>query len=70
MNNMGYAFDPENTVVVNPEGFFGNETLQAYPKQKKKDGGQSQGEGYYDYINGYSGIFAKGGSKGWLDNYK
>ena len=36
----------------------------------KKDGGQSQGEGYYDYINGYSGIFAKGGSKGWLDNYK
>lgn len=37
---------------------------------KKKSGGESQGEGYYDYINGYSGIFAKGGSKGWLDNYK
>jgi hypothetical protein len=35
----------------------------------KKDGGESQGEGYYDYINGYSGIFAKGGTKGWLDNY-
>jgi hypothetical protein len=37
---------------------------------KKKKGGQSQGEGYYDYINGYSSIFAKGGTKGWLDNYK
>lgn len=37
---------------------------------KKKSGGESQGEGYYDYINGYSGIFAKGGTKGWLDNYK
>jgi hypothetical protein len=37
---------------------------------KKKNGGQSQGEGYYDYINGYSGIFANGGVKGWLDNYK
>lgn len=68
MNYMGYAFDPDSTAVVNPEGFFGNETLQSYPKQKKK-GGESQGEGYYDYINGYSGIFAKGGTKGWLDNY-
>jgi len=38
---------------------------------KKKNGGvKSSGEGYYDYINGYSGIFAKGGTKGWLDNYK
>jgi hypothetical protein len=70
MNYMGYAFDPKNTVVVNPEGFFGNETLQAYPKQKKKGGVKSSAEGYYDYINGYSGIFANGGRKGWLDNYK
>jgi hypothetical protein len=70
MNYMGYAFDPENTAVVNPEGFFGNETLQAYPRQKKKGGVKSSAEGYYDYINGYSGIFAQGGTKGWLDNYK
>jgi hypothetical protein len=40
-----------------------------YLPRKKKSGGESQGEGYYDYINGYS-IFAKGGAKGWLDNYK
>jgi hypothetical protein len=74
MNYMGYAFDPENTVVVNPEGFFGNDTLQAYPRQKKKDGGPTPAEGYYDYINGYSGIFAKrGGSitkSSWLNKYK
>jgi hypothetical protein len=42
--------------------------------QKEKDGGQSQGEGYYDYINGYSGIFAKGGvsskQSSWLNKYK
>jgi hypothetical protein len=69
MNYMGYAFDPNTTAVVNPEGFFGNETLQAYPR-KKNGGIKSSGEGYYDYINGYSGIFAKGGPKGWLDNYK
>jgi peptidoglycan hydrolase-like protein with peptidoglycan-binding domain len=38
---------------------------------KKEYGGiKSSGEGYYDYINGYSGIFANGGFKGWLDNYK
>lgn len=36
---------------------------------KKNGGVKSQGEGYYDYINGYSGIFANGGSKGWLDKY-
>jgi hypothetical protein len=74
MNYMGYAFDPENTVVVNPEGFFGNDTLQAYPRQKKKDGGPTPAEGYYDYINGYSGIFAKGGvsskQSSWLNKYK
>ena len=69
MNYMGYAFDPNTTAVVNPEGFFGNETLQAYPR-KKNGGIKSSGEGYYDYINGYSGIFANGGAKGWLDNYK
>lgn len=37
---------------------------------QKYGGVKSSGEGYYDYINGYSGIFAKGGTKGWLDNYK
>ena len=42
--------------------------------KQKKSGGESQGEGYYDYLrhkgsNAYS-IFAKGGAKGWLDNYK
>ena len=37
---------------------------------KQKGGVKSSAEGYYDYINGYSGIFAKGGTKGWLDNYK
>lgn len=36
----------------------------------KKGGVKSSAEGYYDYINGYSGIFANGGRKGWLDNYK
>lgn len=31
MNYMTYVFDPNaGSVVVNPEGFFGNETLQAY----------------------------------------
>ena len=73
MNYIGYAFDPENTVVVNPEGFFGDDTLQAYPRKKKKDGGESQGKGYYDYIGGYS-IFANGGTKSkensWLNKYK
>ena len=69
MNYIGYAFDPNTTAVVNPEGFFGNDTLQAYPR-KKKGGVKSSAEGYYDYINGYSGIFAKGGTKSWLDNYK
>jgi len=56
MNYMGYAFDPENTVVVNPEGFFGNETLQAYPKEKKKAGGMSPSMGYFNYIGGYRGM--------------
>ena len=40
----------------------------------KKGGAKSQGEGYYDYINGYSGIFANGGTKSkensWLNKYK
>ena len=45
-----------------------------FGKQKKNGGIKSSGEHYYDYIKGkgsnaYS-IFAKGGSKGWLDNYK
>ena len=55
MNYIGYAFDPNTTAVVNPEGFFGNETLQAYPR-KKKGGVTSQGMGYFDYINGYRGV--------------
>lgn len=38
--------------------------------KQKKGGVKSSAEGYYDYINGYSGIFANGGTKGWLDNYK
>jgi hypothetical protein len=42
---------------------------------KKKNGGiKSSGEGYYDYINGYSGIFANGGvsskKSSWLNKYK
>jgi hypothetical protein len=41
---------------------------------KKKDEVETSAEGYIDYLKGkgsnaYS-IFAKGGSKGWLDNYK
>jgi hypothetical protein len=42
--------------------------------KQKKGGVKSQGEGYYDYINGYSGIFANGGTKSkeksWLNKYK
>jgi hypothetical protein len=43
------------------------------PRTKKKDGGESQGKGYYDYIGGYS-IFANGGvsskQSSWLNKYK
>jgi len=60
-------------VVANPEGYFGKNQLQYIPK-RKKGGAKSQGEGYYDYINGYSGIFANGGTKSkeksWLNKYK
>jgi hypothetical protein len=60
-------------VVANPEGYFGKNQLQYIPK-RKKGGVKSQGEGYYDYINGYSGIFANGGTKSkensWLNKYK
>jgi hypothetical protein len=42
--------------------------------KKKKGGVKSSAEGYYDYINGYSGIFAKGGvsskQSSWLNKYK
>ena len=45
-----------------------------FSKPKKKGGVKSSGEGYYDYINGYSGIFAKGGNvskeNNWLNKYK
>jgi hypothetical protein len=49
---------------------FGGYDYVMKPKFYKNGGLMSSGEGYYDYINGYSGIFAKGGPKGWLDNYK
>jgi len=42
--------------------------------KKKKGGVKSSAEGYYDYINGYSGIFAKAGGSptksNWLNKYK
>jgi len=83
MNYGSYIYDPNNMAVVNPEGFFGNETLQSYPKEAKyPDGGgvfnnninkkhnlKTSAEGYYAYINGVT--LSKGGSpKGWLDKYK
>jgi hypothetical protein len=83
MNYNSYIYDPNNMAVVNPEGFFGNETLQSYPKKVKyPDGGgvfnnsidkkhnlKTSAEGYYAYINGVT--LSKGGSpKSWLDKYK
>ena len=83
MNYGSYIYDPNNMAVVNPEGFFGNETLQSYPKEVKyPDGGgvfnnsinkkhnlKTSAEGYYAYINGVT--LSKGGSpKSWLDKYK
>lgn len=47
---------------------------KTYLEPKKKGGVKTSADGYIDYLKGkgsnaYS-IFAKGGSKGWLDNYK
>ena len=83
MNYMTYAFDPNAGAVVNPEGFFGEETLQSYPKKTKyPDGGgvfnksinkkgnlKTSAEGYYAYINGVN--LSNGGSpkSGWLNKY-
>jgi hypothetical protein len=43
-------------------------------KAFKNGGVKSSGEGYYDYIKGYSGIFANGGvsskKSSWLNKYK
>jgi hypothetical protein len=77
MEYMYGQLDPEVAnnydVIINPEGYFGKNQLQYVPK-RKKGGVKSQGEGYYDYINGYSGIFANGGTKSkensWLNKYK
>jgi hypothetical protein len=83
MNYMTYVFDPNAGAVVNPEGFFGEETLQSYPKKTKyPDGGgvfnksinkkgnlKTSAEGYYAYINGVN--LSNGGSpkSGWLNKY-
>jgi hypothetical protein len=64
----GEEFKP----MVDPSSYskFYDMTGELGLMRKKKGGVKSSAEGYYDYINGYSGIFANGGSKGWLDNYK
>jgi len=65
--------EAEDIIRYNPDGTIKKKyggRLDNY----KKGGAKSQGEGYYDYINGYSGIFANGGTKSkensWLNKYK